>query len=184
MSAVDEIKQRLDIADVVSDYVALKKSGRNFRGLCPFHSEKTPSFFVFPERQSWHCFGSCGTGGDVFSFVMRKEGVDFGQALRLLAERAGVTLVAKEKERTQERQFERLYAANEAASQYYHNLLLNAKTAGTAQAHLEKRGVSRESIEGFQLGFSLDSWDALSRHLMSRGYKEEELLAAGLVREK
>jgi len=184
MSVVDEVKQRLDIADVVSDYVALKKSGRNFRALCPFHTEKTPSFFVFPERQSWHCFGSCSTGGDIFSFVMKKEGIDFGQALRLLAERAGVTLVAKEKERTEERQFERLYQANEAAAQYYHHLLLNAKAAEIARSHLEKRGISQEAIDSFQLGFSLDSWDALGQHLLSRGYKEEELVAAGLVREK
>jgi len=184
MSVVDEIKQRLDIADVVSDYVALKKSGRNFKGMCPFHTEKTPSFFIFPERQSWHCFGSCGTGGDIFSFVMKKEGIDFGQALRLLAERAGVTLVSKEKDRAADRQFERLYQANEAAAQYYHHLLSNAKAAEVARGYLEKRGISQASIDGFQLGFSPDSWDALGQHLRSRSYKEGELAAAGLVREK
>src|SRR4030042_290128 len=92
MSAIDEVKQKTDIAGVISQYTTLKKVGRNLTALCPFHSEKHPSFFVFPERQSWHCFGACGTGGDVFAFLMKKEGIDFGEALRLLADKAGVTL--------------------------------------------------------------------------------------------
>ncbi len=182
MSVIDEIRQRLDIVDVVSDYVSLKKSGRNFKALCPFHTEKTPSFFVFPERQSWRCFGSCATGGDLFSFVMKKEGIDFGEALRLLAQRAGVTLVSKGK--AVDEGVERLYQINEAAALYYHHLLLNTKGAQRARSHLESRGVSQEMVESFQLGFSPDSWDALIRHLVGRGYGEEELLAAGLVVEK
>jgi len=179
MSVIDDIKQRLDIVDVVSDYVTLRKSGRNFKALCPFHAEKTPSFFVFPERQSWHCFGSCGVGGDIFSFVMKKEGVDFGQALRILAQRAGVTLVKKEK--AEDKEEERLYQVNEAAAQYYHRLLIDAESAEVARSHLAKRGIWRETIESFQLGFSPDSWDALSRHLLGCGYKRDELIKAGLV---
>ncbi|MCL0090785.1 CHC2 zinc finger domain-containing protein, partial [Dehalococcoidia bacterium] len=92
MNTAADIKQRLDIVAVISEYVQLKKAGRNFKALCPFHTEKTPSFFVFPERQSWRCFG-CGVGGDLISFVMRKEGLDFGGALKTMAQRAGVPLV-------------------------------------------------------------------------------------------
>ncbi|MBE9500951.1 MAG: DNA primase [Dehalococcoidia bacterium] len=184
MSAIDEIKQRLDIVDVVSDYVTLRKSGRSFKALCPFHTEKTPSFFVFPERQSWRCFGSCATGGDIFSFVMKKEGIDFGQALRLLAERAGVTLVSKQQGKAEEEQWERLYQANDAAAHYYHHLLLNTKTAEKARSHLEGRGVAQETMASFQLGFSPNSWDALCNYLIDKGYGEDQLLAAGLIVEK
>ncbi|GAI11846.1 unnamed protein product, partial [marine sediment metagenome] len=95
MSVIDEVKQRTDIIEVVSQYATLKKAGRTFRALCPFHSEKHPSFFVYPEQQSWHCFGACNTGGDVFSFIMKKEGMDFGDALRLLAQKAGVTIPSR-----------------------------------------------------------------------------------------
>jgi DNA primase len=184
MSVIDEVRERLDIVDVVSDYVTLQKAGRNFRALCPFHSERTPSFFVFPERQSWHCFGSCGVGGDMFSFVMKKEGIDFGEALRILAQKAGVTLVSRQKEKVEDREAERLWQANEAAAQYYHDLLLDAEAAGKARSHLERRGISRETIESFQLGFSPDSWDSLRQHLSGRGYKAGELVRAGLVIEK
>jgi len=184
MSVIDEIKQRLDIVDVVSDYVTLQKSGRNFKALCPFHTEKTPSFFVFPERQSWHCFGSCGVGGDIFSFVIKKEGVEFGEALRILAQRAGVTLVSKQKEKREDKEAERLGQVNEAAVQYYHKLLLDSKAAEVARSHLKKRGISQETIESFQLGFSPESGDGLYQHMLARDYKRDELVRAGLVMEK
>ena len=184
MSVVDEVKERLDIVDVVSDYVSLQKSGRNFKALCPFHNEKTPSFFVFPERQTWHCFGSCGTGGDIFSFVMKKEGIDFGQALKNLADRAGVQLVSKQKEQAKERAFERLYSINEDAARYYHSLLLDEKTGAGAMRYLEDRGISRDTIDNFDLGYSPDRWDSLIKHLGDKGYSTNELLKAGVVREK
>jgi DNA primase len=184
MGVTDEIKQRVDIVDIVSNYVpGLKKAGRNFKALCPFHPEKVPSFYVFPERQSWHCFGACGTGGDVFSFVMRKEGVDFGEALRILAQKAGVSLTTKQDEESKG-EAERLKEMNEAAAEYYHYLLLRSSAGEVARSYLAQRGISDKTIEEFQLGFSPDSWEALREQLIRRGYQEEELVSAGLLVEK
>ena len=179
MGVIDEVKQRTDIVEVASRYVTLTKAGRTFRGLCPFHSEKHPSFFVYPEQQSWHCFGACNTGGDVFSFVMKKEGIDFGEALRLLAERAGITVPSRFEPETGEK--ERLYQVNQAAAQYFHNLLLNSAAAEKARSYLTSRGLTPKTITDFQLGFSLNSWDALKQYLMERDYTESELLTAGLL---
>jgi len=181
MSVIDEVKQRIDILEVVSQYVKLTKSGRTFRGLCPFHSEKHPSFFVYPERQSWHCFGACNTGGDVFSFVMKKEGIDFGEVLRLLAQRAGIALPSRLEPSAKRDEQERLYQINEVAAQYFHNLLLNSPAGEKARSYVASRGLSPETITSFQLGFSPNSWEALKQHLMERGYTESELLPAGLV---
>ncbi|MCX7706766.1 MAG: CHC2 zinc finger domain-containing protein, partial [Anaerolineae bacterium] len=121
---IDEIKERLDIVEVISTYVPLSKAGRNYKGLCPFHTEKTPSFFVFPETQTWHCFGACSTGGDVFSFVMKRENLDFGEALSLLAARAGVELKPRESgQEAEDGRAERLRAIVADAAIYYHYLL-------------------------------------------------------------
>jgi len=181
MGVIDEVKQRTDILEVVGQYVSLTKSGKTFKGLCPFHSEKAPSFFVYPEQQTWHCFGACNTGGDAFSFVMRKEGIGFGDALRLLAERAGVTVPSRMEPEARKDERERLYQANAAAAQYFHNLLLNATAGEKARKYLVSRGLSQKVVADFQLGFSPDSWDALKHYLTDRGYSESELLAAGLL---
>ncbi|MFC1892554.1 DNA primase [Chloroflexota bacterium] len=181
MSVVDEVKQRLDIVEVIGEYVPLAKAGRNFRALCPFHSEKHPSFYVYPERQSWHCFGACSTGGDAFSFVMQKEGLDFGEALHLLARRAGVTIPSKIEAGVKKDERERLYQANMAAAQYFHNLLLNSPNAEAARKYIADRGLSPKSVTGFQLGFSPPSRQALKPHLMEKGYTERELVTAGLI---
>ena len=179
MSVVDEVKQRLDIVDVVGQYVQLQKAGRNYKALCPFHAERTPSFFVSPERQSWHCFGACGTGGDILSFVMKKENLEFGEALRLLAERAGVTLAERRPEEEAERN--RLREANEAAASFYHRALLSSEAGQTAKHYLEERGQDLKTIQDFQLGYSPSGWDSLCQHLRERGYRDEELVAAGLA---
>ncbi len=184
MSAIDEVKQKIDIVEVIGQYATLKKAGRNLTALCPFHSEKHPSFFVYPEQQSWHCFGACNTGGDVFAFIMKKEGLDFGEALRQLALKAGVTLpsfsgrieTAGKKEEKEE-----FYQVNEAAALYFHNLLLNATAAVKAKSYVEKRGFTAKTIADFQLGFSLDSWDAIKLYLGERGHSEETMLTAGLL---
>ena len=184
MSAIDEVKQKIDIVEVIGQYATLKKAGRNLTALCPFHSEKHPSFFVYPEQQSWHCFGACNTGGDVFAFVMKKEGLDFGEALRQLALKAGVTLpsfsgrieTAGKKEEKEE-----FYQVNEAAALYFHNLLLNATAAAKAKSYVEKRGFTAKTIADFQLGFSLDSWESLKQYLRERGHSEETMLTAGLL---
>ena len=181
MSTIDEIKQKLDITDVIGSYVTLKKAGRNLTAVCPFHSEKTPSFFVFPEKQSWHCFGACSTGGDIFAFVMKKEGAEFGEALRILAQRAGVILPTRIEPGIPKEEKEEYYSANEAAAVYYHNLLLNSPAAAKAKNYIEKRGLTVNTINDFQLGYALDSWDALKLYLMGKGHTEKTLVTAGLL---
>ena len=183
MSVVDDIKQRIDIVEFIGEFVTLQKSGHNFKSVCPFHSEKTPSFFVFPDRQTWHCFGACGTGGDIFTFVMKKEGVDFPQALRQLADRAGITLSTPDSRSDEkDRQKERLYDLNGAAASYYNNLLKDSQAARKARDYLVQRGVSEEIIEEFQLGYCRDSFDDLRNHLLGKGFSEQELVAAGVVK--
>ena len=184
MSVIEEVKQRIDIVDIVSQYTSLTKSGRTLRGLCPFHSEKTPSFFVYPEQQSWHCFGACSTGGDVFSFLMRKENIDFGEALRLLGERVGISIPSRSEPYAGRDEKERLYQTNEAAARYFHDLLLRSPAAEKARDYVANRGLSLETVASFQLGFSLNSWDSLKGYLEERGYNENELLSGGLVTEK
>jgi DNA primase len=185
MSVVDEIKQRLDIVEVVSSYVTLKKAGRNYKGICPFHAEKTPSFIVFPDTQSWHCFGACGTGGDVFTFVMRQENQDFAGALSLLAQRAGVSLKQRtEADLAEDKLKKRLHEVVETAAEYFHNLLLNSTAGETVRSYLAQREINRETISKFQVGYALDDWQALGDYLHERGYKREDILAAGLVIER
>ena len=185
MSVITEVKQRLDIVELVSEYVTLQKAGRNFKGLCPFHSEKHASFFVFPEQQSWHCFGACGTGGDIFSFIMKKEGIDFGQALHILAQKGGITLSPREvPSKAEDEKKERLFQINEAAAEYYHHLLASTKAGEAARSYLERRKVMPETIKEFRLGYSPDTWETIKHYLLGKGYTEKELVEAGLIIEK
>jgi DNA primase len=182
MTVISEIKSRLDIVELVSAYVTLQKSGRNFKAPCPFHAEKQPSFYVFPDRQSWHCFGACNTGGDIFSFVMKKENAEFGEALRLLAEKAGVRLEPVTPQRAvEDEQRLRLIQMNEAAATFFHHQFLNAAAAGHARRYLEKRGVNAESLRAFRIGYSLEGWETLREYLTGKGYSEKELVEGGLL---
>jgi DNA primase len=181
MSTVDEVKQKLDIVEVIGQYVKLTKAGRNFKAVCPFHNEKTASFYVFPERQSWHCFGACSTGGDVFTFVMKKEGLDFGETLRLLADKVGVNLPSYIEQGPRKDGKEKLFQANEAAAQYYHNLLVNSPAGEKAKNYLLGRGLTLKTINDFQLGVSPNAWEMLMMYLLEKGFSESELLDAGLI---
>jgi DNA primase len=181
MGIIDEVKQRTDIAEIIGQYTTLKKAGRILTGLCPFHSEKHPSFFVYPDQQTWHCFGACGTGGDVFSFLMKKEGIDFGEALRLLADKAGISLPEKIQPSSSGKEKLEFFQVNEAAALYFNNLLLNSPAAEKARRYVSDRGFSQETIALFQLGYSLDSWESLKQYLTGKGNTEKVILEAGLL---
>jgi DNA primase len=181
MNEVEEIKTRLDIVDVVGQYVQLQKAGRSMKAPCPFHAEKTPSFIVSPERQSWHCFGACGTGGDVITFVMKKEAMEFPEALKMLAERAGVRLQERRGANQEDKRRQRLYAANDAAAAWYSDLLINSDGAHDARAYLERRGIDEPTANSFGLGFSPTGWEGLREHLQGKGFNDEELLRGGLL---
>lgn len=178
---IDQIKQKLDVLEVLGDYIKLTKAGRNYKARCPFHAERTPSFMASPERQSWHCFG-CGVGGDIFSFVMKIEGVEFGDALRLLARKAGVVL--KRQDPQVQSQKKRLYEVCELATKFFETQLIKTVVGKKAYQYLIERGLKPETIKEWRLGWAHDKWRALYEFLKSRGYKDEEMLQAGLIVEK
>jgi DNA primase len=175
---VAEIKAKLPVADIVGETVALKRAGTIHKGLCPFHAEKTPSFIVTPERDTWHCFG-CGEHGDIFTFVMRRDGLDFREALSRLAERAGVELSARSA--GEDRRRKRLREALEAAIAWYREVLLQARQAERARAYLDERGLNDATQERFGIGYAPNTWDALSKRLRAKGFTDAELTDAGLV---
>lgn len=177
ISPVEEIKNKLDVLEVVQGYLKLQKAGSNWKGLCPFHSEKTPSFMVSPSRQMWHCFG-CAQGGDIFTFVSKIEGVEFADALRLLADKAGVKLSRQDPQVQSKRK--RLYEACELAARFFERQLVSI--AGQAAAkYLHSRGVSPESIKNFRIGWAPDSWQSLRNFLSGEGYSDQETEATGLI---
>lgn len=181
MSVSDEVKQRIDIVDLISRYTPLKRSGATYKGLCPFHSERTPSFIVFPNSGTWRCFGACGVGGDIFSFVMRKENLDFRDALQLLAKEAGVNLEENEADASGD-QRSKLYEINEIAATYFQEILRHHAAAQPARDYLERRGIDPAAQEQFRLGFALDQWSSLRDFLSEKGYNIEQQTAAGLLK--
>jgi DNA primase len=186
MNTIDEIKSRLDIVDIVSESVKLKRSGKNYTGFCPFHANThTPAFVVFPDSGTWRCFGECNEGGDIFRFVMKKEGWDFKEALQNLAERAGVKLepLTPQREKENERDVQLRKLLEEAVVFYRHQLTQTAE-GGEAMAFLAKRGIKPETAEAWGLGYAPNAWDATLNYFLKKGYPQKDVLDAGLLSEK
>jgi DNA primase len=180
---IGRVRDSIDIVDLISGYVSLKKTGKNHLGLCPFHSEKTPSFNVNPEKQIFHCFG-CGAGGDVFKFLELQEGLNFPEAVKTLAGRAGITLPADSRQRKEEKQSEderkALLTIVADAAKYFRKEL-EGPAGSMARAYLAKRGVNDQVIQGFSLGFARPEWDGLLRYLTQKGYPPRLMEKAGLI---
>jgi DNA primase len=179
VGATAEVKGKLSVVDVVGETVTLKKAGTTFKGLCPFHGEKTPSFVVTPGRETWHCFG-CGRGGDIFSFVMERDGLTFPEALRTLAAKAGVEI--DERTKREDARRARLRQVLDAAIAFYHAVLTSSKPGEPALAYLKDRGFTDTTIETFQLGWAPAGWDHMARQLQAkRDIRPEELIEVGLA---
>lgn len=177
---IQEIMDKVDIVDVVSRYVHLKKSGSSIVGLCPFHNEKTPSFHVSPDKQLYYCFG-CQNGGTVINFIMNIENLDFVEAVKLLGEQAGVNVPdEKEFDNAKAQKKKRLYLANAEAGRFFYHCLAQDQAKGARQ-YLAGRGLSSQTIARFGVGFAPNTWDSLIKHLKSKGFQEEEILDAGLA---
>ena len=179
VGAAAEVKSKINLADLIGETVALRKAGASFKGLCPFHNEKTPSFTVTPARETWKCFG-CGRGGDIFNFVMERDGVDFPEALRRLAARAGVEI--SERTSREDARRKRLRDALEAAIAFYHRVLTESHHGQPALDYMRGRGFTDETLAAHQIGYAVDAWDTLSRGLTEkRGFTIDDLEAAGLA---
>jgi len=175
---VDEIKARVDIIELISEYIRLKPAGtNNWKGLCPFHNEKTPSFMVSKDKQIWHCFG-CSEGGDIFTFVQKMEGIEFPEALRLLAQKAGVHLAAADPQLLSQRNT--LLDICQWATHYWHKTLLEAREAQKARDYLRQRQVKDSTIAEFKIGYAPPAWEAAIKFLQAKGFSEQEIFLAGL----
>ena len=182
-NVINEVIDRSNIVELISSYVPLKRTGRNYKAPCPFHPEKTPSFIVSADKQIFHCFG-CGVGGNALSFVMQYEKVNFREALEMLAQRSGIALPEPEKndfQRSREDIAKNLYALYEAASEFFHMNLMNSTEAQSTRAYLQKRGISKETAEKFKLGYSMQGWDTLIKHLKSKNISLSLIEKSGLV---
>ena len=179
MADTQTIKDRIDIVQLIGEYIKLKKAGANWKANCPFHHEKSPSFMVHPEKQIWHCFG-CGKGGDIFTFIQEIEGLEFTEALKLLANRAGVKLENRQSEMNQS-QRNRLAEVTKLAAYFFHHILLELPAAALARAYLEKRGLTSNTITEWEIGYAPDQWDLLTKYATRKGFGIEDCVAAGLT---
>ena len=186
MTTTDDIKSRLDIIELVSETVKLRRTGKNYSGFCPFHpNSRTPAFVVFPDSGTWRCFGQCNEGGDIFKFVMKKEGWDFPTTLKYLAQKAGVVLEPPTSERqAEEEEHARLLALLEDAVNFYRHHLLNTAAGKEALGFLQRRGLQPATIETFGLGYAPDSYNAAQQFFTGKGYTQQELLDAGMATER
>jgi DNA primase len=181
---INEVRERSDIIELISQYVTLKRTGANHTGLCPFHTEKSPSFSVHAGRQFFHCFG-CGVGGDVFSFLMKIEGLAFPDALKRLAGRVGIELEERQlspEEQQRQLQRERFYRVNELATNYFHQNLMEQKSGEAGRQYLKQRGYGRKAASEYQIGYTLDAWEGLAKHLQEQGVRAEDARELGLIR--
>lgn len=179
MIDTEKIKEAIDVATLIREYIELKPSGIRLKGLCPFHNEKTPSFMVSAERQSWHCFG-CGKGGDIFSFVQDIEGMSFVEALEMLAQKTGVELT-KQRPTENKQGKQRLKDIHVEAARFYHGVLTKLDVAAPAREYLQNRGLKNETIEAWQVGFIPDQWDLLTKYLLKKGHGIDDLVLSGLT---
>lgn len=178
---VEEIKKKLDIVDYIGSFISLKKTGRNFKAVCPFHSEKTPSFVISPERQIWHCFGACSEGGDVIKFLMKWENITFVEALKELAKKTGITLKKISFEDKTWKKRERYFNMNLLAAEFYEYILNKTKFGEKTLGYLKDRGLKSATIQKFQLGYAPSSWDSLKLFLKKKKFEEEEIYDNGLL---
>lgn len=177
---VRQITERLDIVDIVGETVKLTRKGNRYWGLCPFHAEKTPSFSVTPDRNMFYCFG-CHAGGDIFSFVMKRDNLDFREALELLAARAGVKLAAASGSNKELDYRKKVIEINQAAAEFYHRLLLSPQ-GKSASEYLSKRGIERETVAAYKLGYAPGEWNALEEYLLKKGFPQEQVKSSGLIK--
>lgn len=184
--AIEQIKEKLDIVNEIGASVALRRAGKAYRGLCPFHDERSPSFYVFPDTKTWRCFG-CNEGGDLFTFVAKQQSLDFGEVLRTLADKAGINLGSRADEpfepSQQSQARARLKTMNEAAAVWFHHQLLTAASATYARSYLQTRGITNETIERFRLGYAPEG-DQLAQYLLGQDYTADEIIEAGLARRR
>ncbi|MEK7098145.1 MAG: DNA primase [Patescibacteria group bacterium] len=178
MQPSEEIKSKLDVVDVIKEYIQIKPAGTNFRGLCPFHNEKNPSFMVSPEKQIWHCFG-CAKGGDIFAFVMEIEGITFAESLRMLAQKAGVVLEHHNPKLVSQKN--RILEIIEISAKHFNDNMMQGRDGEKARKYLEERGLKEETIEEWEIGYSRESWDDLFNHLRKKGFNENEIFLAGMT---
>lgn len=180
MDQIEEVKSKIDIVEIIQEHTPLKKAGRNYKGLCPFHGEKTPSFMVNPELQIYKCFG-CGEGGDVFTFLQKREGLEFGEVLQMLAARAGVILTSYKPSHTEELK-DRLLKLNSLAADYYHYLFTTHQLGEKAREYVKSRGITEESIDKFKLGYAPNGWDYLRQYLVEKKkFNLQDVQLSGLV---